>query len=297
MWVVFAFLSALFAGATAILAKCGIQNVNSNVATALRTGVVLIFSWLIVFVVGSEDTIPDIAPRTFLFLILSGLATGGSWLFYFRALQLGEVTKVAAVDKFSTVLTMLLAMLFLQERPGIWQLVGVVLIAAGTYLMLDRTAKKIQPAAAGNDASPSAKPHWLLYALLSALFASLTAIFGRVGITDVESNLGTALRTGVVLIFAWGIVFAQHRQREIRSIDRKSWVFLVLSGLTTGGSWLCYYGALHDPQALTSVVVPIDKLSVVVTVIFSRVFLKERLSRRALFGLVLLVAGTLLQLL
>lgn len=296
MWIVLALLSALFAGATAILAKCGIQKVNSNVATALRTGVVLIFSWLMVFLVGSQDTVTEIPPKTLIFLVLSGLSTGASWLFYFRALQLGKVAKVAAVDKFSTVLTMLLAMLFLQERPGVWQLAGVVLIAAGTFFMLERPAQDAQTSADGGTQKP-AKPQWLICALLSALFASLTAIFGRIGITDVESNLGTALRTIVVLVFAWGIVFAQHRQREIRLIDRKSWVFLLLSGLTTGASWLCYYGALHDPQALTSVVVPIDKLSVVVTVIFSRIFLKERLSRRAAFGLVLLVAGTLLQLL
>lgn len=287
MWVILSLLSAFFAGVTAILAKCGIQKVNSSLATALRTVVVLLFSWIMVFVVGSQREILQIAPKTLLFLIVSGLCTGGSWLFYFRALQLGDVNKVAPIDKSSTVMAMLLAMLFLGETPNLPKIIGMVLIAAGTYLMLERKAV----------GQKETDKRWILYAFLSALLAALTSIFGKIGIEGVESNLGTAIRTGVVLVLAWGIVFLQGTAKEIRSIDCKSWVFLILSGLTTGASWLCYYGALHDPNSLASVVVPIDKLSIVVTIVFSRIVLKEKLSKKALIGLLILVAGTLLLLL
>ncbi len=287
MWMILSLLSAFFAGITAILSKCGIQKVNSSLATALRTVVVLLFSWMMVFAVGSQGELRQITPKTLLFLVLSGLCTGGSWLFYFRALQLGDVNKVAPIDKSSTVMSMLLAMLFLGETPNLPKIIGMVLIAAGTYLMLER--KK-----AGQKGTDK---RWILYAFLSALFAALTSIFGKVGIEGVESNLGTAIRTGVVLLLAWGIVFLQGTAMEIRLIDGKSWAFLVLSGVTTGASWLCYYGALHDPSALASVVVPIDKLSIVVTVVFSRIALKETLSKKAWCGLAVLVAGTLLLLL
>ncbi len=287
MWMILSLLSAFFAGITAILSKCGIQKVNSSLATALRTVVVLLFSWMMVFAVGSQGELRQITPKTLLFLVLSGLCTGGSWLFYFRALQLGDVNKVAPIDKSSTVMSMLLAMLFLGETPNLPKIIGMVLIAAGTYLMLER--KK-----AGQKGTDK---RWILYAFLSALFAALTSIFGKVGIEGVESNLGTAIRTGVVLLLAWGIVFSQGTAMKIRLIDGKSWAFLVLSGVTTGASWLCYYGALHDPSALASVVVPIDKLSIVVTVVFSRIVLKETLSKKAWCGLAVLVAGTLLLLL
>lgn len=282
MWILFAFGSAFFAGITAILAKIGIERVPSNLATALRTIVVLAFSWLMVFVVGSQGTIGEITPRTLLFLVLSGLATGASWLCYFRALQRGDVNKVAPIDKSSTVLTILLAFVLLGEPISAPQVFGVVAIGAGTLLMI---AKK--PAAAGA-AAPG--KDWLVYAVLSAVFASLTSIFGKIGVENVESNLGTAIRTVVVLLMAWGMVFLTGEQRELPRIDRRSWVFLILSGLTTGLSWLCYYRALQD--GLASVVVPIDKLSILVTILFSRLVLGERLSRKAAVGLVLIVAGT-----
>lgn len=284
MWLCLAFLSAFFAGVTAILAKCGIRNVPSDLATALRTVVVLFFSWVMVFVVGSQNTIIEIPAKAAAFLVLSGLSTGASWLCYFHALQLGDVNKVTPVDKSSTILTMLLAMLFLGETPTWLTLAAMVLIAAGTYLMIERHNSSGQPAGKS----------WFLYAFGSALFAALTAIFGKVGMAEVESNLGTALRTVVVLVLAWAIVFARGQQKDIPSIDRKSWLFLILSGFTTGASWLCYYGALHDEASRASVVVPIDKLSILVTILFSRVFLKERLSKKAFLGLVLLVCGTLL---
>ena len=280
LWLFFAFGSALFAGLTAVLAKIGIENVNSTLATAVRTAVVLVFSWLMVFIVGSQDGIGSISARTLLFLVLSGLATGASWLCYFRALQLGDVNKVAPIDKSSTVLTILLAFILLGEPISLPQIAGVVCIGAGTLMMIARTQE-------GGAVKSS---RWLIYALLSAVFASLTSIFGKIGVEDVESNLGTAIRTAVVLVMAWLMVFITAEQKGIRLISRRSWLFLILSGLATGASWLCYYRALQDGPA--SVVVPIDKLSILVTIIFSGVVLKEKLTRRAAAGLVLILIGT-----
>lgn len=282
MWVLFAFGSALFAGITAVLSKIGMQDMDSDVGTAVRTGVVLVFSWMMVFLTGSIGTVGEISGRTFLFLVLSGLATGASWLFYFRALQLGNVNKVAPIDKSSTVLTMLLAFLILGEALSPLKVVCMILIGAGTLLMIRRQEERADGAERG----------WMVCALLSAVFASLTAILGKIGIQGVESNLGTAIRTCVVLVMAWLLVFVKGKQGEVRRINGKNGLFLVLSGLATGGSWLCYYRALQDGQA--SVVVPIDKLSILVTILFSRLFLGERLGRRAFWGLALLVAGTLL---
>ena len=292
MWLMFAFGSALFAGLTGILAKCGIKNTDSNVATALRTIVVLIFSWIMVFLVGSQNTIGDITLRTLVFLILSGLATGASWLCYFHALQIGDINKVTPVDKSSTVLTMLLAFIFLYEELNVIKVISMVLIAAGTLLMIQ---KKENTGAQEEKGKKSGEHAWLLYALGSAVFASLTSILGKVGIQGVESNLGTAIRTIVVLIMAWVIVFVSKKQDTIRSIDGKSWLFLILSGFATGGSWLCYYRALQSGPA--SVVVPIDKLSLLVTIGFSYLVFHEKLSKKAGIGFVLLVVGTLLLLL
>ncbi len=280
LWLFFALGSAMFAGLTAILAKIGIENVNSTLATALRTVVVLVFSWVMVFIVGSQSGIGDISGRTLLFLVLSGLATGASWLCYFRALQLGDVNKVTPIDKSSTVLTILLAFILLGEPISLPQAAGVVGIGAGTLLMVSK--KETQSEVKGGK--------WFIYALLSAVFASLTSIFGKIGVENVDSNLGTAIRTIVVLVMAWLMVFITGEQKGLRQISRKSWIFLILSGFATGGSWLCYYRALQDGPA--SVVVPIDKLSILVTIFFSWVVLKEKLSRRAAVGLVLIVLGT-----
>lgn len=281
MWLFFALGSAFFAGITAVLAKIGIENVNSTLATALRTVVVLAFSWLMVFVVGSQGGIAQISGTTLLFLILSGLSTGASWLCYFKALQLGDVNKVAPIDKSSTVLTILLAFISLGEPVSIPQALGVVGIGVGTLLMIAK--KEVE------DGKPHSKA-WLVYAFLSAVFASLTSIFGKIGVENVESNLGTAIRTIVVLVMAWVMVFVTGEQKGIRSIGKKSWVFLFLSGITTGLSWLCYYRALQDGPA--SVVVPIDKLSILVTIVFSWIVLKEKLTPKAAVGLVLILAGT-----
>lgn len=281
MWLLFAFGSALAAGVTAVLAKIGIRNVESNLATALRTVVVLVFAWIMVFVAGSQNQIGNISGRTFLFLVLSGLATGASWLCYFKALQLGDVNKVTPIDKSSTVLTMLLAFLFLGEKLTLWKLLCMAAIGAGTFLMIARksTEKKATSWA------------WLPFACLSAVFASLTAILGKVGISGVESNLGTAIRTVVVLAMAWVVVFATGGLQGIHRVDGRSCIFLILSGLTTGASWLCYYRALQDGPA--GIVVPIDKLSILITVFFSAVALKERLTGKAWAGLFLITAGTL----
>lgn len=283
MWILFAFGSALFAGLTAVLAKCGIKNTDSNVATALRTIVVLVFSWVMVFLVGSQNTISQISGKTMLFLVLSGLATGASWLCYFHALQIGDVNKVTPIDKSSTVLTMVLAFLFLREGLTPVKVLAMVLIGLGTYLMIQKKEGAAREGAKGRG--------WLLYAFGSAFFASLTSILGKVGIEGVESNLGTAIRTIVVLLMAWLVVFVTKKQNTIKSIDRKSWLFLILSGFATGGSWMCYYRALQTGPA--SVVVPIDKLSILVTIAFSYVVFHEKLTKKAGAGLGMIVAGTL----
>lgn len=282
MWILFAFGSAFFAGITAILAKCGIRKTDSTVATAVRTIVVLLFSWLMVFVVGSQDQLGSIDPNTWLFLILSGLATGASWLCYFRALQLGDINKVVPVDKSSVILTMLLAFLFLQEPITPFGGIGVVLIAAGTFLMIEKKDVKQKE---------DQKKSWFLYAAGSAIFASLTSILGKIGISGVESNLGTAIRTAVVLLMAWVMVFVAGKAGEVRKIPKNELGFICLSGIATGASWLCYYRALQD--GLASIVVPIDKLSILVTVAFSYFVFHERLSKKSAIGLVLIVAGTL----
>lgn len=281
MWLLFAFGSALFAGLTAILAKCGIRNTDSNVATALRTGVVLIFSWIMVFVVGAQSGIRDISEKVLIFLILSGLSTGISWLCYFKALQIGDINKVTPIDKSSTVITMLLAFIFLGEEITWLKFVSMILIGIGTYLMIQK--KETQ--------EKKEDKKWLLYAVGSAVFASLTSILGKIGIQDVNSNLGTAIRTAVVLVMAWIVVFVTGKQDTVKNIDRKSWLFLILSGFTTGSSWLCYYRALQTGPA--SVVVPIDKLSILVTIAFSYVVFHEKLSLKSGAGLLLIVVGTL----
>lgn len=284
MWILFAFGSAMLAGLTSVLAKCGIKKTDSTVATAIRTIVVLIFSWLMVFVVGSQETISAIGGRTLLFLVLSGLATGASWLCYFKALQLGDVNKVVPIDKSSTVLTILLAAIFLQEGVSLTKGIGVVLIAVGTFLMIEKKQS-------GGETKSAA---WLWYALGSAVFASLTAILGKVGISGVESNLGTAIRTGVVLLMSWVMVFVTGKQGALKAIPKNELFFICLSGLATGGSWLCYYKALQDGPA--SVVVPIDKLSILVTVLFSYLVFREKLTKKSALGLAGIVAGTLLML-
>ena len=282
-WILAAILSAVFAGLTSILAKCGIKKTDSDLATALRTIVVLIFSWIMVFVVGSQSTIVDIQPKSLIFLILSGLATGASWICYFKALSMGDINKVVPIDKSSTVLTVLLAIICFGETSNlVMKLIATAVLAAGIFLMVEK--KKTDTLTEGKA--------WMVFAILAAVFAALTSILAKVGISDVESNLGTAIRTAVVLILSWGIVLARGKQTQLRSIDKKELIFISLSGLATGASWLCYYYAIQHGHV--SVVVPIDKLSIIVTVAFSFLVFKEKLSKKAFLGLGLMVVGTLL---
>lgn len=284
MWIAMAVLSAFFAGVTAILAKCGIHKTDSDFATALRTVVVLIFSWVMVFIVGSQNTIYQIEPKSLLFLVLSGLATGASWLCYFKALSLGDVNKVAPIDKSSTILSVLIAIICFSETDHlVLKLIGTALIGIGTYLMIEK--KSTQAEQKGNR-------KWIVYAVCSAVFAALTSILAKIGITGVESNLGTAIRTVVVLIMAWFIVFIKGKQPQFKSLDKRELVFIILSGIATGASWLCYYYAIQN--GVVSVVVPIDKMSILVTVIFSFLFLKEKISKKAVFGLTVMLLGTLI---
>lgn len=284
MWIVLALLSALFAGMTAILSKIGIRDTNATVATAVRTTVILAFLWALALAQGLQAALPQVSARSYLFLALSGLCTGGSWLCYFEALKLGTVNQVTPVDKSSTILTMLLAFVFLGESITLLKGVAMALLAVGTYLMIERN-----PECA--DAKPQDR-RWLLFALFSAVFAALTSILGKVGIENVPSDLGTALRTTVVLFMAWGMVLVTGKIWQVRHISRHDLAFIVLSGVASGLSFVCFYRALQQGPA--SVVVPLDKLSLVVTILFSRVVLKERMSRRAFAGFVLLVAGTAL---
>ena len=283
LWIIAALLSAFFAGLTSILAKCGIKKTDSDLATALRTVVVLFFSWVMVFVVGAQTTLTTITPRSLIFLILSGLATGASWICYFKALAIGDINKVVPIDKSSTVLTVLLAIVCFGETSNLaMKLIATAILFVGILMMVEK--KRTEEKRTGRS--------WVIYAVLSAVFAALTSILAKVGIEDVDSNLGTAIRTAVVLLLSWGIVFARGKQRGLATIDKRELVFISLSGLATGASWLCYYYAIG--HGLVSVVVPIDKLSILVTVAFSFVVFKEKLSLKAFLGLVLMVAGTLL---
>ena len=283
MWILYATGSAFFAGITSILAKCGISKTDSDVATAIRTIVVLVFSWILVLLTGTISGITDISGKTLLFLVLSGIATGASWLCYFKALQNGNVNKVVPIDKSSTILTILLALIFFHEGLSLAKIGCVCMIGLGTMLMINRKE---------DVKSNTSDKSWLIYAILSAVFASLTSILGKIGISGIDSNLGTVIRTSVVLVMAWLMVFVKNKQSEIKSIDIKELLFIILSGFATGASWICFYRALQDGPA--SVVVPIDKLSILVTIGFSRVVFHEKLSKKALLGLILITVGTVI---
>lgn len=291
MWVLFAFLSALFAGGTAILVKIGVKDIDSNVATAIRTIIIVIFTWIMVFVTGSN--VSGIDTRSAIFLILSGATTGLSWLCYFRALQLGDINKAVPIDKSSIVLSILLSFILLGETVTVYKITGMFLIAIGTYSMIEKKEsenKKIENR--NNDINN--KKNWLFYGILSALFAALTSILGKIGIKNVDSNYGTALRTIVVLIMAWLVVLVTKKGKEVQKMNMKTFVFLILSGISTGLSWLCYYRALQDGDV--SIVVSIDKLSIVVSVLFSYIVFNEKLSRKSFLGFIGIITGTFIML-
>ena len=280
MWLFAAIGSAVFAGLTSILAKCGIKNTDSDVATAIRTGVVLLFSWIMVFVVGSAETISEISPKSFLFLALSGIATGASWICYFKALSMGNVNKVVPIDKSSTILTVILAIIFFGETENLFvKLVCTAFLALGIFMMIEK-----------KDYSGENKKGWMIYAVLSAVFAAATSILAKIGIDGVESNLGTALRTIVVLLMAWTVVFMKGKQKKVKGINKKELIFICLSGIATGASWLCYYYAIQN--GVVSIVVPIDKLSILVAVAFSYFVFKEKLSKKSAAGLFIMAAAT-----
>lgn len=282
MWLTMAVLSAFFAGITSILAKCGIKKTDSDIATALRTVVVLLFSWIMVFAAGSAKTIGGIGGKSLLFLILSGIATGASWICYFKALSMGDVNKVVPIDKSSTILSVLAAIVLFGETQRLAaKLIGAAVLGAGIFLMIEK--KQASKTAVGRG--------WQLYAVLSAVFAALTSILAKIGITGVESNLGTAIRTSIVLVMSWLIVIIKRKLPQIKTVNKKELVYIFFSGIATGASWLCYYYAIQN--GIVSVVVPIDKLSIAVTVIFSYIVFKEKLSKKALAGLLLMVLGTL----
>ncbi|WP_250278135.1 EamA family transporter [[Clostridium] colinum] len=283
MWIIMAILSAIFAGLTAILAKCGIKKTDSDVATFIRTIVILAFSWLIVFIVGSFKSFLYIDKKSFLFLILSGLSTGVSWLCYFKALSIGDVNKVVVIDKSSIILTVLFAILILKENENIFiKIFSTLLIGLGTFMMIEKK----------NIHNNSIKNTWILYAILSAIFASLTSIFAKIGISNIESNLATAIRTFFVLIMAFIVLIYNKKIKYLKNIDKKEMIFIILSGLSTGISWLCYYYAIQN--GIVSVVVPIDKLSILVSIVLSFIIFKEKLNRKSIWGLIFIIIGTLL---
>ncbi len=283
MWLVMAFISALFAGLTSILAKCGIKETDSDVATAVRTVVVLIFSWIMVFITGSFRTSVMVNAKSLIFLILSGIATGASWICYFKALSTGDINKVVPIDKSSTILTVIFAVILFKETSSLYaKITGTVFIASGTLLMIEKKDTQSQ----------NVKNSWLIYALLSAVFSALTSILAKIGITGIDSNLATAIRTSVVLIMAWLIVICKGKAQLAKSINHKELKFILMSGIATGASWLCYYYAIQN--GIVSVVVPIDKLSMIVSIVFSYFVFNERLSKKAFFGLIIITTGTLL---
>lgn len=287
LWLVAAFASALFAGIISILAKCGIKTIDSDVATALRTCVVAVFTWVMVAIAGSAGTIGDISPKSWLFLALSGLATGGSWICYFKALSIGDVNKVVPIDKSSTLMAVVLSIVLFNETSDlVLRLAGTAVATAGTFLMIERKA---------SDASSASERDYrasIAYALAAAVLAALTSVLAKVGIEGVESNLATAIRTMFVLAMAWAIVAGKDKIGLVRGANRRELAFLAASGLVTGASWLCYYYAIQMGQV--SVVVQVDKLSLLVSIAFAAVVFGERLSRRGSIGLALIVAGTAL---
>ena len=283
LWLLFAFASAIFAGLTATLIKIGVKDVDSNLVTALRTVVVMIFIWSFVFIIGSQNTISDVSSKTFLFLMLSGLATGASWLCYIKAIQIGNISKVTPVDKSSTVLTVILAFLLLGESMTLFTVIGITVMVAGTYLTIKKTRDDKE--------SNATRKSWFFYACLSAIFAAMTAILGKVGIENIESNLGTAIRTVSVLLMAWLVVFIKRPSHSVKDVTKHNWLFIILSGIATGLSWMCFYYALQNGPV--GIVVPIDKLSIVFTFMFAYFIQKEKISLRMLIGLILIVIGTL----
>ncbi|MCV9888630.1 EamA family transporter [Metabacillus halosaccharovorans] len=281
MSVTLALLAAFFASITGILAKIGMENVNSNLATATRTIIVLIMAFIIVLITDQLHSIIMISTKALLFILLSGVATGISWLFFFRALAMGDASKVIPIDKSSVVLTIILSIVVLGEQAVPHIMVGGALIAVGTFVLIGKNEEKKRF---------TGSQIYIVYAILGAVFAALTAILAKIGIEDVDSNVATFLRTIVILLFSWAIVFFKGNHKEIKAISSKGYLFLILSGVATGLSWLCYFAALAIGKV--SVVAPIDKASVVITMILSFVILKEKVTKSKVIGGVIITIGT-----
>lgn len=282
MWILFAFGSAFFAGLTSITAKCGIKKTDSTVATAIRTGVVLLCSAVMVTIVGSWGGITNVDTKIRIFLVLSGIATGASWLCYFKAISIGDVNKVVPLDKSSTVLAAVIAIIFLGESVTVPKITGLIAVTVGTYMMIGK-----------KDGAGEKKRGlgWFFYGSLSAVFAALTSVLAKVGIENVDSNLATTVRTAVVLVMAWLAVLVTGKGKLVKETTKKELLFIVISGILTGASWLCYYRALQLGEV--SVVVPIDKLSILVSISFSYIVFKEKLTLKSFMGLMIIVVGTL----
>lgn len=279
MWIINAFLSAIFAGMTSILSKMGLEDISSHYVTALRTSVVLVFTWVMYYVTGSS--MQGINSYNFMFIVLSGFATGASWLCYYRALSLADVSQVVPIDKLSTFLTMIFAFVIFHEEVTWVKVVCIFMMFIGTYLMQKRPQKELNH-----------DKRWLIYAFLSAIFASLTAILAKIGIENVDSQTVTALRTIVVVIMAWIVVFVTKSYSPIALLNKKQLKAIFFSALATGLSWLCYFAALKEGPA--SIVVPIDKLSIVISILFAYFVLNEKQSIKTILGLICIVISTLL---
>lgn len=287
MSIILALLAALFASFTAILAKIGIEKVDSNLATAVRTVVVVIMAYLMVAITGQTDSIFNISMKSYIFLILSGLTTGMSWLCFFKAIQIGDVSKVVPIDKASVVLTILLSFIILGEPATAFVVSGGIIISIGTFVLIGKEKKNDRKKKKGFNTKS-----YIFLAVLSAVFAALTNILAKIGIEDVDSNVATFIRTVVIILFAWGIVFFQGTFKELKNISKKSYLFLLLSGAATGLSWLCYFAALALGKV--SIVNPIDKFSVVLTMVLSFIILKEKPTKNTIAGAILITIGTAL---
>lgn len=284
MSIVLAILAAVFAALTSILAKIGIKNVDSNLATAIRTIVVVIMALIVVLITGQFHAVFDVEGQALIFIVLSGITTGLSWLFFFKALQIGDVSKVVSIDKSSIVMTIILSFIILQEPTTPLVIAGGVIIAIGTFLLIGK-----------NNSGKKEKfsQSYIFLAILGAVFAALTSILAKIGINnEVDSNVATFIRTIVIIIFAWAIVFFQGTVKQMKDITKKSYLFLGLSGMATGFSWLCYFAAIAIGKV--SVVAPIDKFSVVITIILSFFILKEKPTRNTMFGAIVITVGTVL---
>ena len=278
MYIIYALLASVFSGLTSVFAKTGIKNIDSLLATFLRTIVISLFLFLIVIWKENLNEIFLLDKKTILFLILSGISNTLLWICYFKALDLGTVSKVTPVDKTSIVLTLILSSLFLNEKITTIKIISIVLILSGTFLTIKKESKG------------SKDNKWIIYAILTAVFTSTTTVLSKIGIESTNTTLITFLRTIVVLIILTTITLFKKKYKSIKDIEKRSWLFIILSGLSTSLSWLFYFKALALGEA--SIVFPIEKLSLVVSILISIIFLKEKVNKKQIIGIIIIVIGT-----